>query len=357
MSEQIEQVQAQVNKELELKNNQNIEVDSELTAKTFNKSTENTQNNSNTINLSDAFEKNAQNEDFSNEFDNKENQFQEQPKETLELKAKVQEDVDIQQDESVVQDKKVVFEEKQSFINEIKEDILLDIDYTSIPDNSGALSVSDEVIRLAMDDVGVLKNDTTIKGSLLYDTASGNVAVIKNAAQMIKGAQINQNPILNQLENSDLMSQIGDKLTQLKDASNQKLTLVLRPNDLGRLSIELTSNNLGLTTNILAQNDDVRQYIEKNIQTLRQQLVDAGISVNNIQIKTAGQEGSTNYQGNQHFNQNSGNEQNSQNQNHSNNEQNQKERQETLLAMSNYDYHFAKDFSGVLNKTINYGLN
>jgi hypothetical protein len=78
--------------------------------------------------------------------------------------------------------------------------------------------------------------------------------------------------------------------------------MVLRPLDLGRLSIELTSNQQGLTTHIMAQNEDVRAYIEKNIDSLRQQLSEAGVNVNSIQIKSAGSEGSTTYEGNQNFN-------------------------------------------------------
>ena len=357
LGEQIAAIQTQVKDEIKTIDIDSNDTDVDVIASDKTSGVQNVKNESNTIDVSDVFEKQGENSGSSNEFLNNQNDFQNQTQDDLlEGKVELKEDIETTDDFDIQE--KTVSVKKDSFITEIKEDILLDIDFSTIPENSGTLSVSDEVARLAMDDVGVLKTDTTFKGSVLYDSASGNVAVIKNAAQMIKGAQTLQNPILNQLENSDLMNQIGDKLTQMKDASAQKLTLVLRPNDLGRLSIELVSDNLGLTTNILAQNEDVRQYIEKNIQTLRQQLTDAGINVNNIQIKTAGQDGSSNYQGNQDSLEQNNKEghNNFDSQNHKG-EQNQKDKQETLMAMSNYDYHFAKDFSGVLNKTINYGLN
>ena len=101
-------------------------------------------------------------------------------------------------------------------------------------------------------------------------------------------------------------------------------------------------------------------YIEKNIDSLRQQLADAGVNVNSIQIKTAGSEGSTNYEGNQNFqreqnqeNLNQQNQQNSHNENHRNNRRSS----EIAAQLNNYDMHFAKDFSSVLNKTLNYNLN
>ncbi len=361
ISEKISQIQVKLNDELKksFPEVENVETDEMI--KVSNKSVDlnNIQSEPNVIDATGTFKNLSQNSEFSNN-QYKNNQLDQFENDNIKVSDvsdfNVESNEEMPVEENLSVDKNAISEHEQKLISEIKEDILLDIDYGSIPEKSGALSVSDEVIKLAMDDVGVLKTDTTIKGSLLYDTASGNASVIKNAAQLIKGAQTSQNPILNQLENSDLMNQIGDKLTQLKDNGGQKLTMVLRPNDLGRLSIELTSNNLGLTTNILAQNEDVRQYIEKNIHTLRQQLTDAGISVNNIQIKTAGQEGSTNYQGNQGFEENNNSGQNNQ-QNSNNNERNEKEKQETLLAMSNYDYRFAKDFSSVMNKTISYGLN
>ncbi len=361
ISEKISQIQVKLNDELKksFPEVENVETDEMI--KVSNKSVDlnNIQSEPNVIDATGTFKNLSQNSEFSNN-QYKNNQLDQFENDNIKVSDvsdfNVESNEEMPVEENLSVDKNAISEHEQKLISEIKEDILLDIDYGSIPEKSGALSVSDEVIKLAMDDVGVLKTDTTIKGSLLYDTASGNASVIKNAAQLIKGAQTPQNPILNQLENSDLMNQIGDKLTQLKDNGGQKLTMVLRPNDLGRLSIELTSNNLGLTTNILAQNEDVRQYIEKNIHTLRQQLTDAGISVNNIQIKTAGQEGSTNYQGNQGFEENNNSGQNNQ-QNSNNNERNEKEKQETLLAMSNYDYRFAKDFSSVMNKTISYDLN
>ena len=163
-----------------------------------------------------------------------------------------------------------------------------------------------------------------------------------------------QEQLTSKLDSSQVLSQITNKITQNTDGS-QKLTLVLRPNDLGRLSIELNNNEQGLSTNILAQNEDVRNYIEKNINALRQQLSDAGINVNNIQIKTMGQENTTNYDGNQNFN----NQENSENfNNHQQNNQQQKENNERYFA-NNFGYEFGttKDFSGVFKNILNYNLN
>jgi len=249
----------------------------------------------------------------------------------------------------IVQDKTPKLNsETPSIIDEIKEDMLLDIKFEN--NISGALSVADEVAKMAMNEENSLNSQTPV-GTVTYDSASlKNAALIKAPSQLIKISE-------NETQFSDVLNQIGNKLTQLKDG-NQKLTMILRPNDLGRLSIELTSDKNGLTTHIMAQNEDVRNYIEKNIQSLRQQLTQAGINVNSIQIKTFGSENSTNYDGNNNFlaqdekQQSDNQSQNQQN----NNQQNQKRNEETLASLSNYDIQFNKDFSSVLNKTLNYSL-
>ena len=225
-----------------------------------------------------------------------------------------------------------------NLVKELKEDFLEDARYSN--QSQGALTVADEVAKIALDKNNTLTSQTPV-GNVTYDPA--------NSAVQIKNVQNIVQPQVKEAPQSSILNQIGDKLYQLKDS--QKLTLILRPDDLGRLSIELTSDKNGLTTNIIAQNEHVRKYIEKNIQTLRAQLSEQGVNVNTIQIRTAGQDNSTTYEGNQNkeFQQ----EQNKQN-NQKQQQNNQKQQKEELAQLQNYDMHFAKDFSGILNKTLSY---
>lgn len=227
-------------------------------------------------------------------------------------------------------------------------DMVEDISFNESLSEAGALSVSDEVAKIALN----TKTSDNLGNTIL--TQNDN-SMIKNISFAKTLQQQNQN-IQSKMETNDVMGQITDKLQNLKNSQGQKLTMILRPNDLGRLSIELTTNEKGLTTNILAQNSDVRNYIEKNIDSLRQQLSNAGINVNTIQIKTAGEENATFYNGNQ----NSQNSQENQNQQQNHENPNKKNEQNQFMN-ANYDSYFAKtnlgDFSSVLTNTFNYSLN
>lgn len=269
-----------------------------------------------------------------------------------------QKEIKIQKDSSKNADIETIEENIQKTIalDNMLDEMMVEVDIKTIPSQSGALSVADEITKLAMGETNSLNSTISPTGSITYDSTGIN-AVIKNISALTKTSQM-QN--LNSPSMEDILNQVANKVTQLKDSNVQKLTMVLRPNDLGRLSINLTSNQQGVTTQIMAQNEDVRAYIEKNIDSLRQQLSDAGVNVNSIQIKTVGTDNTTTYDGNQNLNnrqeenldqRNSKEEKNNQQNN------NNKNTKEMLASMSNYDMSFAKDFSGVLAKSLNYNLN
>ncbi len=227
------------------------------------------------------------------------------------------------------------------------DEIVLEIKFSKIPPASGALSVSDEVAKIALNE----ENPPFFALPTNQSHISSDSASLKQLFAPTKEIPLQKQD----LESSNILNELSNKFTELKDSQGHKVNLVLRPNNLGRLSIELRSDESGLAANIIAQNSEVRTFIEKNIHILRQNLTDSGVNVNNIQIKTAGESQSSTYSDNQDFNRE--NSENNQNSNNQHKQQNQKEQKELLANFSNYDLHFAKDFSSVLTKTFNYNLN
>ena len=232
-----------------------------------------------------------------------------------------------------------------------KIDLIEEMTFENAYKESGALSVSDEIAKIAIN-----ANSQNNENNVLPINQNNNI--IKNIS-FEKVIQQNQN-IQSKIESSNIFNQISDKLQNINPAPAQKLTMVLRPYDLGRLSIELSVNEKGLSTHILVQNADVKNYIEKNIDSLRQHLSDAGVNVNTIQIKTAGETGSSTYEGNQNNGNQKEDEFNQQQNQHKENSEHKRNKQ-NFDSHENYDSFFSKnkneEFSGVLNNTFNYILN
>ena len=275
---------------LEVENVSNVSKETAEVQASLNQNTNQEQNQQN-LKSNETYETQIDLVDFSqNDLDFEEIKLQANTSKEVQVKDVEVKNIDIENVEENLQ--------KTIAINEMLDEMMVEVDIKTIPTQSGALSVADEIAKLAMGETNSLNSISSTNGSVTYDSVGVN-ALIKNVANLSKTAPA-QN--LNTPSMEDVLNQVANKVSQLKDTNSQKLTMVLRPNDLGRLQIELTSNQQGLTTQIMAQNEDVRAYIERNIDSLRQQLSDAGVNVNSIQIKTAGSEGSTTYDGNQNMN-------------------------------------------------------
>ena len=203
---------------------------------------------------------------------------------------------------------------------EILDEINLNIEETSQTStntnsqNQSYSTAQDEVAKLQIQN---LDNDNA--NSQMVFTLD---KTIKNINTINKPSQVDSLP--KEFSANDILNQIGSKLEQLKDGQSTKLTMTLRPNDLGRVTIELLSSANGISTSIIAQNSQVKELLDKNIDILKQQLAQQGINVQNIQVKTVEQNSQAglnnsynerqNQQENQGQGQNSANKENNQNQ-------------------------------------------
>ena len=189
-------------------------------------------------------------------------------------------------------------------------------------------TAQDEVIKLQIENA---EANTSTPVTFAFDRSIKNANAANN--------QIRLEGITKELNTNDILNQIGSKFEQLKDGSSTKLTMTLRPNDLGRVTIELMSNANGISTNIIAQNSQVKELLDKNIDILKQQLAQQGINVQNIQVKTVEQNAQTSLnnsfgdRGQEGQNQNSGKD--SQNPNNGQNNTNRQKQENYKFNQSN----------------------
>lgn len=225
--------------------------------------------------------------------------------------------------------------EKADIEQEILEEMDVKIEEVSGSSTSNSDSseknfttAQDEVIKLQIENA---EADTSTPVTFAFDRSIKNANAANN--------QIRLEGITKELNTNDILNQIGSKFEQLKDGSSTKLTMTLRPNDLGRVTIELMSNANGISTNIIAQNSQVKELLDKNIDILKQQLAQQGINVQNIQVKTVEQNAQTSLnnsfgdRGQEGQNQNSGKD--SQNPNNGQNNTNRQKQENYKFNQSN----------------------
>jgi flagellar hook-length control protein FliK len=90
-----------------------------------------------------------------------------------------------------------------------------------------------------------------------------------------------------EISKSDILSQIHTKFEQLKDQGTTKISMVLKPEHLGKINLELINGKEGFTARMTADNTQVKELLDKNIESLKSTLSTQGVNVNNISVKVS----------------------------------------------------------------------
>lgn len=88
-----------------------------------------------------------------------------------------------------------------------------------------------------------------------------------------------------ELSQNEILSQINSKLTNFKDEGVTKVNIVLQPESLGKINLELVNSKEGLTAQITTNNAQVKEMLDKTIDTLKDNLSNQGLNVNNVTVK------------------------------------------------------------------------
>lgn len=194
------------------------------------------------------------------------------------LQVKVSNDVKLDADKKVnnkdlneLKDKTPL---EQSMLSELDAEVS-----TSNQNSGGSFSkqqnASEQVVKLSIEPM--MKTDNT-------DFA--NVLPQEKIMPTVDKPQLNvvQTPAkgLNQL---DIMNQINDKLATFKSNTNDKIEIILKPENLGKVNVEIQSVKGIISATLVAENQQVKELLEKNIDSLRNNLNSQGLNLNNVSIK------------------------------------------------------------------------
>ncbi len=187
----------------------------------------------------------------------------------------------------------------------ILKDLNLNVDEimlgTNTTDTSSKLTgnASEQMFKMSLEKTFGLKSEAGSVQALQNNAASSNNAAhgenqslnlsnqhSQNKVQDFKQATTNASAKFSEVQKNDVLDQITAKFDQLKTDGTAKITLTLRPNDLGRVVIEMSQDKNGVSATILAQNEDVKKMLEQDVEGLKSKLAQAGVQVDNIVIKT-----------------------------------------------------------------------
>lgn len=184
---------------------------------------------------------------------------------------------------------------------------------TSNSDNNTESSLSQNNANETVAKLNVQNNNVV---SAHIDSAESFVNKLDTQLSMNQGAQ--RETV--QLNQNDILSQMNAKFEQLQQQSSNKVSIVLQPESLGKVSVEIMNTKEGIVAKMTAENHQVKELFDKSLESLKSSLAAQGVNVNSIKVESA-QESSNNamdFERNQ-FEQAFNNQQNGQN--HSNKSQ------------------------------------
>ncbi len=184
---------------------------------------------------------------------------------------------DVQVDSSRSKDNQIEINNQQlnqSVISEIDAEVV-NYNNNSSSNFSNQQNASEQIVKLSIESLSSSSEPSDFTN--IINHSNGQLAQDK--------IQVNTAPIsAKELTKFDIMNQIAEKLPTLK-AGTEKVEIILKPENLGKVNVELESTRGVVNATLIAENKQVKELLEKNIDTLRNNLTAQGVNVNTVTVK------------------------------------------------------------------------
>lgn len=191
---------------------------------------------------------------------------------------------DLQDVESVVDDVDSTMEENNSSSDENAQDETQDDnvkaeDKSELKKNFFTSSVSEDVESVdTQADTNNMQTVEAVSVHKVHSQQSTMTVGVKTTASASNSVNISK---------EDVLAQIHSKLQMMNSTSNAKLTMVLNPESLGKVSIQLMNTKDGLTAELQVASQTVKDILDSNLSNLKDTLSAQGVQVNDMSVKVS----------------------------------------------------------------------
>lgn len=125
--------------------------------------------------------------------------------------------------------------------------------------------------------------DKTLSGvQTIIQTASAQTAQTTTATT----AQTTLQHMPKELSQTDILSQINNQLNVKNiQEGTSKVNIVLQPENLGKINLELVNSKEGLTAHMTTDNEQVKEILTKSLDSLKNSLGNQGVNVQSVTVK------------------------------------------------------------------------
>lgn len=121
-------------------------------------------------------------------------------------------------------------------------------------------------------------------------TASAQVDLATSSQVNTSSVQSQNVHIAKEITHSDIMEQVNKQLDLKNAMSSQngeatRVNIILRPENLGKIELELINTKDGLVAKLTAENAQVKETLDKHLDGLKESLGAQGVNVNTVSVK------------------------------------------------------------------------
>lgn len=147
-------------------------------------------------------------------------------------------------------------------------------------------NVQDQAVRLEIQANSSFESEINLNANSepVGQVANLNIEKTVNLSNMQPTQQM-QAP--REVQANDILSQINKQINAkaIQEQGTTKISMVLRPENLGKLELELVSSKTGLEAKMVASTPQVKEMLEKHLDALKETLSNQGVNVNNVTVK------------------------------------------------------------------------
>lgn len=138
-------------------------------------------------------------------------------------------------------------------------------------------SPQEQLVKLALNTDSTTEDKNTILSNItdtnIQQTLDKTISSVQNQAPR-------------ELSKTDILSQIHNQLDKFgQEEGTTKVTIVLKPENLGRIQLELVNSKEGMTAKMTTENAQVKELLDKNLDSLKDTIGGQGVNVSNVSVK------------------------------------------------------------------------
>ena len=177
----------------------------------------------------------------------------------------------------------------EDVVSTSKTDDLSNLDLENLLDEEAIKDLKIESISAETDFSGesdFMQNQTpeehAIKAMINEDVEVFDLKIA--SAQKAQSVNVAQSKVVD-VNPSKILDQISKQLDGLQN--NSKVNIVLNPESLGKVNIQLLSTKEGLTAQFLVTTQEAKELLTKGVDGLKESLLSHGVGVDNISVKVS----------------------------------------------------------------------